>query len=64
MVESSANLGLVGSWRNAWAWRDRELFVILEDDAEVEKVHIHSPVLNINEVFCLLGVSTLVQVAG
>ena len=62
MVESSANLGLVGSWRNAWTWRDRELFVILEDDAEVEKVH--SPVLNINQVFCLLGVSTLVQVAG
>ena len=32
---SSTNHGLVGSWRAAWRWRDRELFVIIEDDAEV-----------------------------
>ena len=38
VVESSTNLGLVGSWRSAWSCRGRELFVILEDDAEVEIV--------------------------
>ena len=38
MVESPFNLGLVGSWRSAWSWKDRELFVILEEDAEVETV--------------------------
>ena len=35
VVVSPTNLGLVGSWRNAWTWRDKELFIILEDDAEV-----------------------------
>ena len=38
VVESPTNLGLVGSWRSAWSWRERELFVILEDDAEVHIV--------------------------
>ena len=33
--QSRENKGLSGSWRDAWAWRDRELFVVLEDDVEV-----------------------------
>ena len=35
VVVNSGNLGLVGSWRNAWTWKPDELFLILEDDGEV-----------------------------
>ena len=40
VVISPTNLGLVGSWRSAWSWKDMELFVILEDDAEVDHENI------------------------
>ena len=29
------NRGVMGAWRRAWTWRDRELFVVLEDDVEM-----------------------------
>ena len=29
------NLGVMGAWREAWTWRDRELFVVIEDDVEM-----------------------------
>ena len=29
------NKGLSGAWRDAWTWRDRELFIIIEDDVEM-----------------------------
>ena len=35
VVKSPYNLGLVGSWRSVWSWRENELFIILEDDSEV-----------------------------
>ena len=25
----------MGVWRQAWKWRDRELFVVIEDDVEM-----------------------------
>ena len=27
--------GQVAAWRDAWTWRDREMFIIVEDDAEL-----------------------------
>jgi len=35
VIVSDANQGLVAAWRNAWKPKERELAVILEDDAEV-----------------------------
>jgi hypothetical protein len=35
VVESEANRGIMEAWRHAWAWRERELFVVIEDDAEM-----------------------------
>jgi len=35
VIEAHQNQGALESWRNAWNWRDNELFVILEDDNEV-----------------------------
>ena len=29
------NLGIMGAWRHTWSWRDRELFVVIEDDVEM-----------------------------
>ena len=26
---------MMGAWKNAWTWRDKELFVIIEDDVEM-----------------------------
>ena len=33
--EEEENLGIMGVWRQAWQWRDRELFVVIEDDVEM-----------------------------
>ena len=33
--EEEENLGIMGVWRQAWKWRDRELFVVIEDDVEM-----------------------------
>ena len=35
VVKKKENLGIMGAWREAWTWRDSELFVIIEDDVEV-----------------------------
>ena len=35
LVREETNRGLMAAWRNAWTWRDRELFVIIEDDVEM-----------------------------
>lgn len=35
VVEERENLGIMGAWRHAWTWRDRELFVVIEDDVEM-----------------------------
>ena len=44
------NRGPVAAWRDAWTWRDREMFIIVEDDAELSKhwsVKIVSELLHI-----------------
>ena len=33
--KSDQNLGVMGAWRHAWSWRDKELFIVIEDDAEM-----------------------------
>jgi len=35
VVKSETNIGPVGAWRNAWTWKDNELFIVLEDDVEL-----------------------------
>ena len=47
--QSQENKGLSGSWREAWTWRDRELFVILEDDVEVS-AHWYRAAVNMWQV--------------
>ena len=27
--------GVMEAWRHAWTWRDRELFIVIEDDVEM-----------------------------
>ena len=34
-LPGSANLGLSGAWREAWRWREREMFIVIEDDVEM-----------------------------
>ena len=34
-LPGSTNLGLSGAWREAWRWRERELFIVIEDDVEM-----------------------------
>ena len=33
--EERENLGIMRAWAQAWTWRDREIFVIIEDDVEM-----------------------------
>ena len=47
--QSQENKGLSGSWREAWTCRDRELFVILEDDVEVS-AHWYRAAVNMWQV--------------
>ena len=35
VTKSEVNQGVMGAWRDAWSWRDGELFVIIEDDVEM-----------------------------
>lgn len=35
VVESEVNQGIMEAWRTAWSWRERELFIVIEDDAEM-----------------------------
>ena len=54
--QSPENKGLSGSWRAAWTWRDRELFVILEDDVEMS-VHWYRAAVNMWQVLVSVSVS-------
>ena len=27
--------GVMEAWRHAWTWRDKELFIVIEDDVEM-----------------------------
>ena len=42
---NSENRGAVAAWRDAWSWRDREMFILVEDDAELSK-HWSDPTQN------------------
>ena len=33
--EERENLGIMKAWAQAWTWRDREIFVVIEDDVEM-----------------------------
>ena len=33
--DHAKNMGPLAAWRDAWTWRDREMFIVLEDDAEL-----------------------------
>ena len=35
MVEEEVNRGIMQAWRRAWTWREKELFIIIEDDVEM-----------------------------
>ena len=35
MTPGSTNQGMMGAWREAWRWRERELFIVIEDDVEM-----------------------------
>ena len=35
LVVSDSNQGIMNAWKHAWSWRDRELFIIIEDDVEM-----------------------------
>ena len=35
MAPGSTNHGMMGAWREAWRWRERELFIVIEDDVEM-----------------------------
>ena len=35
VVEDDVNRGIMQVWRRAWTWRDKELFIIIEDDVEM-----------------------------
>ena len=35
IIKSEINHGVMGAWRQAWSWRDGELFVVIEDDVEM-----------------------------
>ena len=35
IVISDTNKGIMAAWREAWSWRDRELFIVIEDDVEM-----------------------------
>ena len=58
--QSQENKGLSGSWREAWTWRDRELFVILEDDVEVS-AHWYRAAVNMWQVPVNISLAELVS---
>ena len=33
--EERENRGIMKAWAEAWTWRDREIFVVIEDDVEM-----------------------------
>ena len=35
VTKSEVNQGVMGAWRDAWSWRDSEMFVVIEDDVEM-----------------------------
>ena len=35
IVTSDTNMGIMAAWREAWSWRDREMFIVIEDDVEM-----------------------------
>ena len=35
IVISDTNLGIMAAWREAWSWRDQEMFIVIEDDVEM-----------------------------
>ena len=35
VVKSETNQGIMEAWRNAWTWKDNELFIVIEDDVEM-----------------------------
>ena len=35
VVVSEVNMGIMEAWRNAWSWKERELFIVIEDDVEM-----------------------------
>jgi len=35
VIVSDSNRGIMDAWKHAWSWRDRELFIIIEDDVEM-----------------------------
>ena len=28
-------MGIMEAWRNAWSWKEQELFIVIEDDVEM-----------------------------
>ena len=35
VVKSEINMGIMEAWRNAWSWKEKELFIVIEDDVEM-----------------------------
>ena len=35
VVKSEVNMGIMEAWRNAWSWKEGELFIVIEDDVEM-----------------------------
>ena len=35
VLEEDVNIGVMAAWKNAWAWRENELFIVIEDDVEM-----------------------------
>ena len=35
LVREKTNRGIMSAWRRAWQWRDREMFIVIEDDVEM-----------------------------
>ena len=35
VFKSEINMGIMEAWRNAWSWKDKELFIVIEDDVEM-----------------------------
>ena len=39
-------MGIMGAWRNAWSWKEEELFIVIEDDVEMSP-HWYKALLHI-----------------
>lgn len=35
IVTSDTNRGIMAAWREAWSWRNKEMFIVIEDDVEM-----------------------------